>query len=224
MSLSASFIPSQWRRAVIVPLPNVPTPVVSSGYRPISITSVLSRMLERLVVRQFIYLSILNPPPGLIFADQFAFMPTGSTTAALITVLQSYDAVRVNPYVIVYALDFSKAFDSVRHSTLMDKMGRLQLPDSIYNWIAEFLGDHSHCTRFQGVMSSSETHLNSSVIQGSAIGPAAYLVNASDLPPRHIQTTNLKSFLTTCICWWLLLRRRRGSRRSIYRGDLGVEQ
>jgi len=61
----------------------------------------------------------------------------------------------------------------------MDKMGRLQFPDSIFNWIAEFLGDHSHCTRFQGVTSSSE-NINSFVIQGSAIGPAAYLVNASD--------------------------------------------
>jgi len=64
----------------------------------------------------------------------------------------------------------------------MDKMGRLSLPDSIYNCIAEFLCDHSRCTRFQGVMSSFET-INASVIQGSAIGPAVYLVNASELRP-----------------------------------------
>jgi len=185
MSLSVSFIPTQWRRAVIVPLQKVPNPTISSDYRPISITSVLSRMLERLVVRQFIYPSILNPPPGLIFTDQFAFRPTGSTTAALITILQKITTLfESNPYVIVYGLDFSKAFDSVRHSTLLDRMGRLYLPDSIYNWIAEFLCDHTHCTRFQGVMSSFKT-INASVIQGSAIGPAAYLVNASDLRPAH---------------------------------------
>jgi len=142
MSLSVSFIPSQWRRAFIVPLPKIPNLVVSSDYQPISITSVLSRMLERLVVRQFIYPSILNPPSGLIFANQFAFRPTGSSTAALITILQRVTMLlESNPYVIVYALDLCKAFDTVRHSTLMDKMGRLSLPDYIYNWIAEFLGD-----------------------------------------------------------------------------------
>jgi len=73
------------------------------------------------VVRQFIYPSILNPPPGLIFADQFPFRPTGSTTAALITILQRVTTLlESNLYVIVYALNFSKAFDTVRHNTLIN--------------------------------------------------------------------------------------------------------
>ena len=38
----------------------------------------------------------------------------------------------------VIALDFSKAFDSVRHSTLMDKMAQLAMPDQVYNWIRDF--------------------------------------------------------------------------------------
>jgi len=44
-----------------------------------------------------------------------------------------------NQYVIVIALDFSKAFDSVRHSTLMEKYAALDLPDNICNWLVDFL-------------------------------------------------------------------------------------
>jgi len=61
-------------------------------------------------------------------------------------------------------------------------MGKLSLPNFIYNWIAELLCDHSHRSKFEGVISSFETS-NASVIQGSAIGPTAYLVNVSDLRP-----------------------------------------
>ena len=43
-----------------------------------------------------------------------------------------------NQYVIVYCLDFSKAFDTVRHSTLMEKIAMLQLPDWVYNWMVDF--------------------------------------------------------------------------------------
>ena len=62
---------------------------VASDYRPISITPILSCLLERRIVRAFIYPAIQTPPQGLNFADQFGFRPTGSTDAALITMLHA---------------------------------------------------------------------------------------------------------------------------------------
>ena len=85
-----------------------------------------------------------------------------------------------NPFVIIYALDFSKAFVCVRNKTLMDKMATLLMPDFIYNWIVEFFSHRAHVTRFDGKTSTTAT-INSSVIQGSAIGPAAFTVNAADM-------------------------------------------
>jgi len=49
-----------------------------------------------------------------------------------------------NSFVYVIALDFSKAFDSVRHSTLMDKMAQLVMPDQVYNWIRDFFYERYH--------------------------------------------------------------------------------
>ena len=96
---------------------------------------VLSRSLEKYVVLNNIYPALRNPPPQLNFEfeDQFAFRPTGSTTAAIIAILHTVRSMlSTNEYVHVFAFDFSKAFDSVRHSTLISKLATMQLPGSTY--------------------------------------------------------------------------------------------
>jgi len=176
-------VPRQWKAASILPIPKSSTPLHPADYRPISITSVLSRALERIVVRDFIYPSFQSSPLGLSFRDQFAFQPTGSTTAALIQLLHTITSLLdTHPYVIVYALDFSKAFDSVRHSFVLNKFSNMNLPDNIYNWIENFFRGHSHCTRF-GEDVSKFRDILASIIQGSGLGPASYVVTASDLHP-----------------------------------------
>lgn len=115
------------------------------------------------------------------FSDQFAFRPTGSTTAAIIHLLDSVINLLTNePYVIVISLDFSKAFDTVRHSTLLQKLAQLDIPDHIYNWLADFFYNHSHCTIYHDELSCL-LDITASIIQGSAIGPAAFVVTAGDL-------------------------------------------
>jgi hypothetical protein len=84
------------------------------------------------------------------------------------------------PYVRVVALDFSKAFDSLRQSTLFSKLAALTIPDNIYNWMTDFLSDRTHTTKFDG-QESGPLSITASVVQGSAIGPVAYAVAASDL-------------------------------------------
>ena len=54
--------------------------------------------------------------------------------------------------------------------------------DCVFNWLNSFFTDHEHCTIFNGI-TSPFLGINSSVIQGSGIGPASYSVNASDLRP-----------------------------------------
>ena len=112
--LATSTVPRQWKNASILPVPKIPSPLNHADFRPISITPVLCRTLERIVVREFLYPAILDPPIPLSFFDQYAFRPTGSTTAALIALLQTItDIMATDPFVIVIALDFSKAFDTV---------------------------------------------------------------------------------------------------------------
>jgi len=108
-------------------------------------------------------------------------VPTGSTTAAIIYLLHLITILlSTNLYVIVISLDFSKTFDTVRHSALLNKIAQLDLPDHIYNWLVNFFTGHSHCTSFSDQTSEFE-NINANIIHGSAIVPAAYVVNAGDL-------------------------------------------
>jgi len=67
-------------------------------------------------VRDFLYLALNSPLTTLSFTDQYAFRPSGSTTAALVALLHKVtEALETNQYVAVLALDFSKTFDTVRH-------------------------------------------------------------------------------------------------------------
>ena len=135
-SIQASHVPHQWKTAIIHSTAKVPIPAALADYRPLSILPVLSRLVERELVRKFLYPTFITLPAFPELVDQFAFRPTGSTTAALITMLSHVtDMLRHNAYVTVVSMDFSKAFDTVRHATLADKLAKLWLPDNIYNWI-----------------------------------------------------------------------------------------
>jgi|SRR6218665_1693638 len=116
-------------------------------------------------------------------ADQFAFRPTGSTTAAIIELLQqTTNQLLTNVFVVIISTDFSRASDTVRHSEMMKEYGRLVLPDHIVNWLTGYFAECGHITKFQGIMSAI-AFINASVIQGSGIGPSSYIVVASDLKP-----------------------------------------
>jgi len=88
-SLATGVVPQQWKTAIISLLPKIPTPTQESDFRPISVMPVLSRTLERFVVRTYIYPALLQPCQTLDFSDQFAFRPSGSTTAAILALLHT---------------------------------------------------------------------------------------------------------------------------------------
>jgi len=139
-----------------------------------------TRLLER-IVRDFIYRALLSLPAALDVNDQYAFRPNGSTTAALVSILHnshqpSGDRSIRDRHI---ALDFNKAFDSVRHCTLKEKYAALDIPDNI--WLVELFCKYS---TVQDPVTSHQQFRKSrpaSIVQGSAIGSESYVVNAADL-------------------------------------------
>jgi len=89
--------------------------------------------------------------------------------AALVALFHTVgDMLSSNSFVYVIALDFSKAFDSVCHSTLMDKMAQLAMPDQVYNWIRDFFYERYHCAKFAGDVSLS-VDITASVVQAQVL-------------------------------------------------------
>ena len=192
MSLCFSYVPPQWKVGLITPVPKIPSPMSCSDFRPITVTPILSRLLERVVVKCFLYPVFINENSKHLFLDQFAYRPTGSTTAAITALLHHIsELLLTNPYVHVIALDFSKAFDTVRHSTLMEKFANFPVPDYVYNWLVNFLTSRCHHTKFNDIISLI-AFINASIVQGSGIGPGTFSVNASDLHPINLINLFLK--------------------------------
>ena len=172
-------IPTNWRHAVVTPIPKVPQVRELTDLRPISVTSLLSRVFERIVVRKY----IMPKLPQDLLIDQFAFKPTGSTTAALVSINHHITSMlETNQYVHCICIDFSKAFDTVNHSILLSKLGKLPIHPAITALVSSFLFNRAQSTRIGSVI-SKPLRITRSIVQGSGLGPTLYIINASDLKP-----------------------------------------
>jgi len=201
VSLITSAVPRQWKQAHIQPVPNVPSPQQASDYWPISINPVLTRLIERIVAKRYVYPALTSPPSTLQFHDQFAFRPTGSHTAAIISLMNTViNLLAIEPYVIIMSFDFSKAFESVRHFTLLHKFAQLDLPDQVYNWLTDFFHDHPHSTVFKD-QPSSFINITASIVQGSVIsGPLHTLSQPGTWLLPHLRICYASLRMTPC---WL---------------------
>lgn len=86
-------------------------------------------------------------------------------------------------------IDFSRAFDSVSHTILLDKLSMYGCPQVVISWLANFLTDRTQSVAsFSGI--SNKLAITRSIIQGSGIGPTAFIAMIADLQPSH-KTTKL---------------------------------
>jgi hypothetical protein len=113
--------------------------------------------------------AFLCPPPSPLFTDQFAVHPAWLAFCCnnIIPQHSHKPVILTKPYVIVISLDFSKAFDTDRHTALMEKLAALDLQNQVYNWLVTS-SRHSHCTVYCGQMSTLKT-----IAASIVIGPAA---------------------------------------------------
>ena len=120
-SINKGEMPEKWKQAIITQVPKTAPVFIVSDLRPISVTPVLSRLVERLVVHD--YLIPYIPPENL--CDQYAYF-TGSTTCAIINITDTVGRMlENNRYVRCLLLDFSKAFYTVDHLTLLQKTSQV---------------------------------------------------------------------------------------------------
>jgi hypothetical protein len=125
-------------------------------------------------------------PSHLDISNQFAYRPTGSTCAALISMfLHITELLKTNIHVYVVTFDYSKAFDTLKHSSLASKLSEIDIPDCIYNWIIDYLTDRKHATLLHNKISKCAS-INASIVQGSVLGPILFNVNSCDLKPLSI--------------------------------------
>ena len=187
-SLTESVVPRIWKTAHITPVPKCSPVSAPSDLRPISVTSILSRTVERLIVRNYLTPLLQSD----VFNDQYAYKPTGSTTCALIDFTHRiHTMLETSRYVRCILIDFSKAFDMVDHAILIQKLSSMKMPSLVLKWIASFLTDRTHATRLDFILSSYKS-FNRSIVQGSGIGPTLFVIFAADLKSLDFRNYLLK--------------------------------
>ena len=180
VSLKVGKVPEVWKRANIVPIPKENVINSSSELRPISLTDIIMKLFERCIykneIADVIYYSIDS--------DQYAYKVGHNSTMALIkcqhTWLKGLD--NGAKYVRVLSFDFSKAFDSVPHDILFEKVKKLPFNPYIINWMIDFLKHRKQRVTVDGI-TTEFFKINRGVPQGTVLGPILFSIMVNDIKP-----------------------------------------
>ena len=124
-SIKLGEVPSEWKHALVTPIPKSSDLSSVSNYHPISLLSIISKILERHI--HSLVLKHLNENYP-ISAAQYGFLKGRSTTGALVTAIDEWHNYLENGYdVCTVFFDLKKAFDSVPHHALLEKLIHLNL-------------------------------------------------------------------------------------------------
>jgi hypothetical protein len=178
-SLQMSTFPSVWKKALICPIPKIKRPESPKDFRPISLLCTMSKVLEKVVFEQI--LAHINAH-SIIDPFQSGFRRLHSTASALLRVSEDMRMALFKKRVVLCVfLDFSKAFDTVNHGLLINKLRQLNLSEAVLAWFESYLSGRSHAVKSADGTRSKWNNLNCGVPQGSILGPLLYTLYTFDI-------------------------------------------
>ena len=153
--------------------------MIFSNYRPISLLSPFSKILEKLMFNRL--LNFLNKC-DILNKYQFGFRNKHSTYMALIILHQNLNNVLdKGECSIGIFLDFQKTFDTVNHGILLDKQYHYGIRGPAYEWFSSYLNERYQFVVYNGCESEYK-YIQCGVPQGSILGPLLFLIYINYLP------------------------------------------
>ena len=189
LSLSQGFFPDSMKIAKIIPIYKAGDVTNIGNYRPVSVLPLFSKIFESVMHARLIK---FIDKYQLLYKYQFGFRKNHNTGMA-VTILTDkiISAIDAGQTVLGVFLDFKKAFDTVNHGILIDKLARYGIRNTALSWIEDYLRNRVQFVSFDNV-NSRYLSVNCGVPQGSILGPLLFLLYINDI-------VNVSTLLTPII-------------------------
>ena len=178
LSLLSGKVPQKMKIARVVPIFKKGQKDLVNNYRPISLLTSFSKILEKLVYTRTVKF-LFNCK--ILCDSQFGFRKNHSTTHALLTFIDKIaHAIDDVSHTIGVFLDFSKAFDTINHDILIYKLRHYGIRGKSLDWFRDYLSNRKQFVSINGRDSQLKT-ISCGVPQGSLLGPLLFILYINDL-------------------------------------------
>ena len=177
-SINTCIFPEKWKIATVVPLFKGGKKEDVSNYRPVSLLPVPGKILEKLVHDHIMKFFEIN---NSLCEKQNGFRPNHSTTNSIVDLTNDlFNAINCGQITLAAFIDLKKAFDTVNHKILLEKLYYMGIRDEMLSWIEDYLRKRYQKTICNSTLSSLG-EIKCGVPQGSILGPLFFLVYINDV-------------------------------------------